>query len=425
MLEYYDFFLYGLVAVLILGPQYFPTAARGSQTLWAVASVGAGYVARVAGALVLGHVGDVHGRQPVFCLTLLLMGTATTLIGMLPTYQDIGMAAPVLLVCLRLLQGFAVSAEQAGAHALILELSPPGRRGLYTSFAVSGTQAGFILASAVLLLLSSFLSDTELRAWGWRIPFLLSAVLVGVGLWTRLHLSESSAFLSERGRQRGRPEPLKTLWKQHKVDVLRVVLIAQFSVVSSIVAVFSLSWAVSRSKLSMPAMLAVLMASAVVGMLAAPLWARLSDRVGRRPVFNFGVLASSVFIGPYLWAIDASSVSLVLVFGIFLAGVAYNAALGVWPSLCAEIFGTSVRLSGVAIGTQLGFMLSAQAPTLAAVLTGNVRAGWAPVALLVGASCAISALTVFVSRETNLAPMADLGRSSVRWHLARGRAKER
>jgi MFS family permease len=412
-LEYYDFFIYGFVAVLILAPLYFPSDHPGAATLWAVASVGVGYVARAAGAFLLGHWGDVHGRRPVLCFTLLLMGASTLLIAVLPTFADIGIAAPLLLVGLRMLQGLALSAELAGANTLMLEIAPEHRRALYTSVAVSGSQAGFILAALVFLLLSWLLSDAELRAWGWRIAFLLSVVLVAVGLWVRFRLPESAAFLAEASdRQRPRHGPLGTLWRHHKRDVLQVALITQFTVVSGIVAVFSLSWAVGRLRLAMTTMMSVLLASAIVGMLAAPLWARLSDRTGRRPVFIFGTLACAALTGPYLWALASSNILLAFVFSIALAGVAYGAALGVWPALCAEIFKTQVRVSGVAIGTQLGLMLSAQAPTLAAFLTRHETAGWAPVAVLVGASCAVSSAAVFALRETSCMRLADLGRRS-------------
>jgi MFS family permease len=411
-LEYYDFFLYGTTAVLFLGPLYFPSSEPGLARLAAVASVGAGYISRPIGAFVLGYLGDVYGRRLVLCLTLLLMGVSTFMIGVLPTYQDIGISAPAFLVALRLLQGFAVSGEQAGAHALVLELSAENRRGLYTSFALSGSVVGFVLASVVFIILSTFLSESDLQAWGWRIPFMFSAILVVMGLWVRIRLPESPVFLSEERLKDKRHEPLKLLWRDNKLDVVRVVLAAQVSTVVTIVPIFSLSWAVNHLHIPKPTMLAVLVTSATLGALVIPVCAYLSDRIGRRPVFMSGALASGVLIWPYLWAISQTNVPLIFVFGILLAGVAYNAANGVWPSLYGEMFSTKVRLSGVAIGTQLGFMLAAQAPTIAAFITRNTPSEWTPVALLVSVSCAISALAVFSARETNRVRMTDLGRKS-------------
>ena len=408
-LEYYDFFLYSTAAALMLGPLYFPSAEPGLATLAAVASIGAGYLARPLGALLLGYLGDRYGRRLVLCLTLLLMGLSTFAIGVLPTYQEIGIAAPLLLVALRLLQGLAVSGEHAGANALVLELADSQQRGLYTSFALSGTQAGIILSSVVFVLLSALLSENELLTWGWRVPFLCSALLVVMGVWVRFRLPESPVFLAEKRGNESRLEPLRILWRQYRFDVLRVLLAAQVSVVPSIVAVFSLSWAVGQQQIARTTMLAVLLASAGVGMFAIPVWAHLSDRIGRRSVFVFGALASGVLIWPYLWAIGQASVALIFVFGVLLAGVAYSAANGVWPSLYGEMFSTKVRLSGVAVGTQFGFTLAAQAPTLAFYLTRQAPSEWTPVACLVSVGCALSAVAVLCSRETSRLGMTDLG----------------
>lgn len=408
-LEYYDFFLYSTAAALMFGPLYFPSVEPGLATLAAIASTGAGFVARPIGALLFGYLGDVYGRRLVLSLTLLLMGMSTFMIGVLPTYHEIGIAAPVSLVTLRLLQGLAVAGEHAGANALVLELADSKRRGLYTSFALSGTQAGIILSSLVFMLLAALLSEQALLSWGWRIPFLCSALLVVVGAWVRYRLPESPVFLAGwRGNER-RFKPLQVLWRQYRVDVLRVFLAAQVSVVPAIVAVFSLAWAVNQAHIPRATMLAVLLTSAAVGMVVIPAWARLSDRIGRRPVFVFGALASGVLIWPYLWAIGQASETLVFVFGVLLAGVVYSAANGVWPSLYGEMFTTEVRLSGVAVGTQLGFTLAAQTPTLAIYLTHQASSEWTSVACLVSLGCALSAAAVLCSRETSQLGMTDLG----------------
>lgn len=407
-LEYYDFFLYSTAAALVLGPLYFPSAEPGLATLAALASSGAGFVARPLGAVLLGYVGDVYGRRLVLSLTLLVMGLATFMIGVLPTYQEIGVAASALLVALRLLQGLAVAGEHAGANALLLELADGKQRGLYTSFALSGTQAGIVLSSLAFMLLAVLLPERELLNWGWRIPFLCSALLVVMGAWVRFRLPESPRFLAGRRANERQVKPWQTLWRHYRFAVLRVSLAAQVSVVPAIVAVFSLSWAVGQAHLPRTTMLAVLLASACTGMLVIPAWARLSDRIGRKPVFVFGALASGALIWPYLWAIGQASEALVLVFGVLLAGVTYSAANGVWPSLYGEMFSTEVRLSGVAVGTQLGFTLAAQAPTLAAYLTRQTPAEWTSVACLVSLGCALSAVAVLGARETSQLGMSDL-----------------
>ena len=410
-LEYYDFFLYATAAALVLGPLYFPASEPGLTSLAALASVGVGYLTRPIGAVFLGLMGDLLGRRFVLSLTLLLMGSATFLIGVLPTYQEIGMAAPILLVVLRLLQGLAASGEHAGASALVLEITGSNRRGLYTSFALSGTQAGLISASLAFLLLSTVLSESDLLAWGWRIPFLLSAVLVVVGAWVRYRLPESPVFLAEGAGREEWWEPLRVLWRSYKRDVIRVVLAAQVSVVSSIVGVFSLSWAVNHLHIPRPTMLIILLSSASVGMFAIPAWAALSDRIGRKPVFILGAVAAGILIWPYLWALEQSDVALATFLAILLAGVAYSAANGVWPSLYGEMFSTRVRLSGLAIGTQIGFTLAGQAPALAAYLTRYNSSDWTPVASLVSIGCVISVAAVCTASETNRAELSDLGRT--------------
>jgi len=409
-LEYYDFFLYATAAALVLGPLYFPASESGLVSLAALASVGVGYLTRPIGAVFLGLLGDLFGRRFVLSLTLYMMGSATFLIGVLPTYQEIGMAAPILLVVLRLLQGLAASGEHAGASALVLEITGRYRRGLYTSFALSGTQAGLISASLAFLLLSASLSESDLLAWGWRIPFLLSAVLVAAGAWVRFRLPESPAFLAEVGGREGWWEPLRVLWRDYKRDAIRVVLATQVSVVSSIVGVFSLSWAVNHLHIPRLTMLIVLLSSASVGMFAIPVWAALSDRIGRKPVFICGTVAAGLLIWPYLWALGQSNIALAVISAILLAGVAYSAANGVWPSLYGEMFSTQVRLSGMAISTQIGFTLAGQSPALAAYLTRYNSSDWIPVAGLVSIGCVISVVAVCTATETNRSELSDLGR---------------
>lgn len=310
---------------------------------------------------------------------------------------------------LRMLQGFAVSGEHSGATALALELSSENRRAFYASFSLSGTQVGFILSSVVYLVLSYFLKEVELAIWGWRIPFLLSFCLVAMGAWVRFRLPESPAFLSEENRGDNEFRPLKLLWSQYKRDVLRVVLAAQISVVSTIFGVFSFSWAINNTRISQNAMLGIMLSNAVVGMVLVPVWAYLSDHIGRRPVFLLGAVGSGILIWPYFWALGHSNVPLAFIFGVLLSGVAYSAANGVWPALYGELFCTRIRLSGMAIGTQIGFMLAAQAPAVATLLIQQSPVDWSPAPLLVNACCAVSALVVFFFPETFQSPLKNLG----------------
>jgi MFS family permease len=407
--EYYDFFIYGTAVSLFFSKLFFPPGNPKLASIAAFATFGVAYIARPLGAVILGHVGDKFGRKRVLIFTLVLMGTSTFLIGALPTYEQAGVWAPILLVALRLLQGLSAAGEQAGANSMTLEHAPPGRRAFFTSFTLSGTQGGLILATLVFLPLSR-LAEDQLLAWGWRIPFFLSAIVVAVGLWVRRTLPETPAFAEEEKAHEIARLPVAVLLREQWADVLRVIFAALISVVSTIFAVFTLSYAVNTMQIARPVMLTVLVLANVIALGAIPAWAVLADRVGRKPVFIFGALGCAVLIWPYLWAISQGGTLLIFVLGLLLSGVIYSAPNGVWPSLYGEMFATRVRLSGMAIGTQLGFLLGGFAPTISAALLGAAPNGWVPVAAFTTATAVISAISVLTARETYKVPLEQLGR---------------
>ncbi|CAN5475675.1 MFS transporter [soil metagenome] len=409
--EYYDLFIYGTAAALVFGKLFFPSIDPKLATVAAFATFGVGYITRPIGAFFMGHVGDKFGRKKVLTFTLLLMGVSTFAIGLLPTYNQIGIAAPILLVVLRLLQGLSAAGEQAGANSMTLEHAPEHRRGFFTSFTLSGTQMGFILATLVFLPISS-LPEDQLLAWGWRIPFFLSAVVVAVGFWVRRSLPETPAFEEEAKTQAAPKLPMAILFRDHTPDVVRVIFAALVSVVSTIFGIFVLSYAVNTMHIPRASMLTLLVCTNLVALAAIPLWAILSDRIGRKPVFIFGALACAVMIWPTLWAISQGDIFLIYVFGILLSGVVYSASNAVWPSLYGEMFDTRVRLSGMAIGTQIGFALGGFAPTISAAILGDGPNGWMPVAGLVTASCVIAAISASTARETYNVPMRLLGKKA-------------
>ncbi len=408
--EYYDFFIYGTAAALVFGKLFFPAFDPAVATVAAFATFGVGYIARPIGAFFMGHVGDKFGRKKILTFTLLLMGLSTFLIGLLPTYNQIGIWSPVLLVVLRLMQGLSAAGEQAGANSMTLEHAPERRRAFFTSFTLSGTQMGFILATLVFLPIST-LSEHDLLSWGWRVPFFLSAIVVAVGFWVRRSLPETPAFEAEAGAHDTPRLPVAELFQEHTPEVMRVVFAALVSVVSTIFGVFVLSYAVNTVHIPRTSMLTLLVCTNIVALAAIPLWAVLADRIGRKPVFIFGALGSAVLIWPALWAISRGDVALIYVFGLLLAGVVYSAANGVWPSLYGEMFDTRVRLSGMAIGTQIGFALGGFAPTISAAILGTGADGWMPVAVLVTASCVVAAVSAFTARETYDVPLNLLGKS--------------
>jgi MFS family permease len=406
-LEYYDFFIYGTAAALVFGKVFFPTADPTTGTLLSLATYGVAYVARPVGSIFMGHLGDRYGRKRVLVLTVTLMGVATFLVGCLPTYNSIGLAAPILLVALRLLQGLAASGEQAGANSLSLEHSPEGRRAFHTSFTLAGTQAGLVVATALWLPIGS-LPDNQLDSWGWRLPFWLSAFVTVAGLIIRSRLTEGPAFQQVEDEDEQPRLPLASLLADHWPNVLRVAFGGLASTVSTIVAVYALAFAVKTVGLDDTTMLWVVIAANLVALAAIPLWANLADRIGRKPVFIFGALGSGALMFAYLAAIAGGSYVLIFIVGIAMSGLVYSAQNGVWPALYGEMFPTRVRLSGMAIGTQIGFALGGLAPTVAAWIAGKGTGGWVPVAALTFGASALAAVAIATARETAHMSLAEI-----------------
>jgi MFS family permease len=409
-LEYYDFFIYGTAAALVFSKVFFPDSDPATGTLLSVATFGVGYAARPVGAFVLGHVGDRFGRKKVLVYTLLLMGAATFLVGCLPTYDQVGVLAPVLLVVLRLLQGLSASGEQAGANSMTLEHAPPNRRAYYTSYTLGGTQAGQILATAAFLPVAA-LPEDQLLSWGWRVPFWLSVIVVVVGYVIRRRLEETPVFERQAAAGGVARLPVVDLFRDHWRDVLRVICASVIASVSTIFTVYALSFAVNTVGLARTPMLWVGVLANVVALAALPLLATVADRVGRKPVFIAGSLGSAALMFAYLGAISAGNYALVFLVGILMFGVVYSATNGIWPSFYGEMFTARVRLSGMAVGTQIGFAIAGFSPTIAAALDGD-GTRWVPVAVLVAVLCLVNVAAVASARETYRVPTEQLGRST-------------
>ncbi|GIH80348.1 MFS transporter [Planobispora longispora] len=413
-LEYYDFFIYGSAAALIFSKVFFDASDPATATLQSLATFGVAYAARPVGAFFLGHVGDRFGRKKIMVFTLILMGVSTFLIGCLPTREQVGGLAPVLLVILRVMQGLSAAGEQASANSMTLEHAPENRRGYYTSFTLNGTQFGQILATLVFIPVAA-LPEEQLLSWGWRVPFWLSVAVAVAGWVIRRKLDETPAFEQEVAQGTVPKLPLADLFRDHWRSVLRVVCAALIATVSTIFTVWALNYATGDAVgLDKATMLWVSTAANAVALLALPLWATLSDRIGRKPVFLIGAVGSPIMIFFYLAAINSENYLLIFLVGILTLGVVYSASNGIWPSLYGEMFSTRVRLSGMAIGTQIGFAIAGFAvATAAGIVTPQGwlgLQGWVGVAIFTAILCAISAVAVATARETHRVPTADLGR---------------
>ncbi|MGI6871911.1 MFS transporter [Amycolatopsis sp. 3B14] len=368
-IEWYDFFIYGNAAALVFGPQFFPRTSTLAATLAAYGTFAVGFLARPLGGIVMGHFGDRVGRKRLLVLSLLLMGFATCTIGLLPTYAAIGVWAPVLLVLLRLAQGFGVGGEWGAAVLMSVEHAPAGRRGLFGAFPQMGLPAGVILSNGVFLAVSTFMSRESFLAWGWRVPFLLSAVLIVAGLVIRLKLAESPEFTSVRTRNAVVRSPLRTVLRTHPKALF---LCSGASIAAPalgyLVLIYLLSYGTATLHLSSGTMLAIVLAGSVVWLVAIGVSAALSDRYGRKRVFLAGAGLTVVWAVPLFLLVDTASVPLmVLAVVIGCTGIAVMA--GPQAALVADSFTAEVRYSGSSIAYQVGSVLGgALAPVAATAL---------------------------------------------------------
>jgi len=408
-LEYYDFFIYGTAAALIFPKLFFPEGNPRAATIASLATFGVAYVARPVGSFIMGHLGDTIGRKRVLTITLFGMGTATFLIGVLPTYHQVGFLAPILLLILRICQGLAVSGEQSSASSTTLEHAPANRRAFFSSFTLAGTQGGNILASTAFLAVAT-LPDEQLLSWGWRIPFLLSAVVLAVGWWIRKSLHESPAFEEEAEHKEVPKAPLGVLFRNYTPDVLKILFAALASVNSTIFGNFALAYGVNTMKLPRTTFLWLAILVNFLALFAIPACGYLADRFGRKPVFATGMLGVAVMVWPFLWSISQKNVPLLFLFSILMVVVFYSGYAGAAFALWNEQFDTRVRMSGVAVGTQFGFALGGFAPTIAAALAGKNLDNWLPVAVFASATAIVSMLAVLTMRETYRTPLYDLGK---------------
>lgn len=406
LVEYYDFFIFGTASALVFNKIFFPEISSGAGTLAAFATFGVAYVARPFGAVVLGHYGDRIGRQRVLVFTLVLMGVSTFLIGCLPDYATIGIAAPIALVALRLLQGLSASGEQSGASSLTVEHSEDTKRAFYASWTLNGTRAGLLVGTLAFIPVAA-LPEDDLLSWGWRVPFWFSAVVMIVAYLIRRSLPETPVF--EQVKDTVSDVPVLVLIRHHWRSLVRVILCATVSVMSTLFSTFALKYATSDFEVSKSSMLLVSVLANLTMLFTQPLWGMAADRIGRKPIFIGGAVGCAVLAFPYLAIITTGSFWAILPATLVIQSVVYAAANAIWPSFYAEMFPARVRYSGVAIGTQLGFMISGFLPLIASAILGDGTLGWIPIAIVVAAFSLAAALAAGTARETHRTGTMDLG----------------
>ncbi len=417
-LEYYDFFIYAQAAALVFPQIMFPEGDPQVAVVASLATFGVGYVARPIGAFVLGHWGDKHGRKNVLVLCMLLMGFSTFLVALLPTYQQVGILAPILLVVLRLIQGFAVGGEISGASAMIVEHSPFGRRGFFASFSLQGVQAGQILAAAAFLPVSIWLSESAFESWGWRLPFLLSAAVVLAGYIIRRRVDETPEFQEKAAQGEVPAAPIVQAVRESWPNMVRVTCMALMNAVPIAATVFGATYATNEDAYGIGMSTSTYLWISVVGNAVAvvliPFVGDLSDRVGRRPLVIGGALGSGLLSFAYLYFISQDNVTMAFLFAILMWGVVYQGYNAIFPSFYQELFPTRTRVTAFAICQNIGTVITSFLPLLYAAITtidSNVPLIVGGFTMACGIICAVAA---YSSQETYMVPIGELGEERAR-----------
>lgn len=405
--EWYDFFLYGSAAALVFGPLFFPSSDPVTGTLLAFGTYALGFVARPLGGVVFGHFGDKVGRKKMLVVALLMMGVATFAIGLLPTYATIGVAAPILLLVCRLAQGFAVGGEWGGAVLMAAEHGTDARRGFWSSWPQAGVPLGNLLATGVLFILAAVQSDATFESWGWRIPFLLSAILVIIGLWVRLQLEESPVYAEAKAeiaqkQQGGSHMPILEVIRTYPKEVFIAMGMRMAENISYyIFTIVVLTYAKDFAGVGTDLILKMLLIGAAFQFFLIPALGALSDRVGRRPLYLVGAVGVGVWSFFFLGLASSESsgkVLLAVAVGLFFHSMMYAPQ----AAFFSELFGTSVRYTGASVGYQLASIFAgALAPIIAVKLldTGDGDNTLA-VALYVSAASVITIVAVLFAKET-------------------------
>ncbi|MBT2514002.1 MFS transporter [Arthrobacter sp. ISL-30] len=407
-IEWYDFFIFAQLTATLLSPLFLTPLEQSSPALAQIlsfATIGISFLFRPLGAFVAGHMGDRLGRKAVLVMTLVMMGAATSLIGLLPTYETIGFWAPVLLIFLRILQGFSAGGEWGGAALMAVEHAPKGRRGLFGAYPQIGVPIGMILATGLLFFLNSGMSKEAFGTWGWRVPFLLSVVLIVVGYLIRRAVGESPVFKELAQRKAESKAPLSELFRKNTKEVILAALIfIANNAAGYLLIAFFISYATRALKMPTPQILLATTVASFGWLIFTMVGGWLSDKIGRVKTFVAGYALMFVWMIPLFALIDSKDI---LLYGValFVLTIGLGLSYGPMSAMYAEMFPPQVRYSGISIGYAFGAILGgAFAPTIAqALLDGTKWSGSVGIYIMV--LCVISAAGVLLARETRGRPL--------------------
>ena len=387
-IEWYDFFLYGAAAALIFPTAFFGEVTPSTALILSLLTFAAGFIARPIGGIIFGHYGDRIGRKKTLVIALILMGVSSTLIGLLPTYAMIGVTAPILLTSLRFVQGLAIGGQWGGAMLLVTESAPPNKRGFYGAFAQAGAPIGVILANLAFIITSSLVSEESFYSWGWRIPFLASAILIGISMYIQLNLEDTKAFQELQQRKQNidtkdeqiKQSPiLEAIRKYPNRIALAAGAFLSIQVTFYILIAFLLAYGVSSAEISRDDMLAAVLIASAIMVPSQFMFSSISDHYGRKGIFMAGAILTGLWAYAIFPLVDTGNfylIVLAITIGLVFVGMMY----GPQAAFFTELFSTEVRYSGATLGYQFGAILGgAFAPTIAAFLWNNYGIFWVSV----------------------------------------------
>ncbi|MGO2035054.1 MAG: shikimate transporter [Brevibacterium sp.] len=413
VVEWYDFLLYGIVAALVFGELFFPGYSAHAGTLAAFATFGVGFIFRPLGGIIFGHFGDRLGRKSMLIWTMTIMGVATALIGFLPTYQSVGWLAPALLVLLRCVQGIAVGGEWGGAALMAVESAPPKLRAFFSSGVQIGYSFGLLLATGLVAMLSSNFSEEAFLTWGWRIPFIASALLVLIGLWIRSGVEESEEYL-ERVKNAKEDKtaklPILEAFKRFPAQIFQIVGLRFIELLTMyIVTTFALSYSTDELGLDRQVMLNITLLVGGLGIVTIPAFAYLSDRFGRLRVYLTGGIIGLLSAVPFFLALESGNLVAIIIFAVLLINIAHDAVVSVQQPLFAEMFSPEFRYSGAGVGYQLASAIAGGfTPFIATFLVGVGDGSWYLVAAYLAGGCLISiAIALYLIRQWQVSRSAE------------------